>query len=61
MVPKTVEEFGGEMDQAIAQVVVQSGLKRRSLSLSHRMMHPMAKATGAIDEAMAANQRTPGG
>jgi hypothetical protein len=61
MVPKTVEEFEGEIDQAIAQVVIRAGLRRRSLSKSHRTMHPMARMAGAIDEATAGSQSTPGG
>jgi hypothetical protein len=51
MDPKTIAKFEGEIEQAIADVIVRMGLKRLPLLPARRTMHLMAKAAVAVYEA----------
>jgi hypothetical protein len=50
---KTVKHLEGEIEQAIAEVIVRMGLKRLPILPSRRTMHLMAKAAVAVYEAVA--------
>jgi hypothetical protein len=49
---KTVKNLEGDIEQAIAEVIVRRGLKRLPLLPSRRTMHLMAKAAVAVYEAV---------
>jgi hypothetical protein len=50
---KTVQKLEGEIEQAIAEVLVRMGLKRLPLLPARRTMHLMAKAAVAVYEGAA--------
>jgi hypothetical protein len=52
MDPKTVRDLEGDIEQAIAEVILRMGLKRLPLLPSRRTMHLMAKAAVAVYEAV---------
>ena len=47
---KTVKHLEGDIEQAIADVIMRMGLKRLPLLPSRRTMHLMAKAAVAVYE-----------
>jgi hypothetical protein len=49
---RTVQKLEGEIEQAIAEVILRMGLKRLPLLPSRRTMHLMAKAAVAVYEAV---------
>ena len=49
---KTVKHLEGELEQAIAEVIMRMRLKRLPLLPSHRTIHLMAKAAVAVYEAV---------
>jgi hypothetical protein len=57
MEPKTVEKLEGKLEKAIAEVVVQMGLKRLPLMPSQHTFQMMAKAAVAVYEAAVENRR----
>jgi hypothetical protein len=50
---RTVQKLEGEIEPAIAEVIVRMGLKRLPLLPSRRTMHLMAKAAVAVHEGVA--------
>jgi len=55
MDPKTVEKLEGNIEEAIAQIIVKMGLRKLPLLLSRHTMHLMAKAAVAVYEAAVEN------
>ena len=55
MDPKIVEKLEGRIEEAIAEVIVEMGLKKLPLLPSRRTMHLMAKAAVAVYEAAVEN------
>ncbi len=55
--PKTVEKLEDKIEEAIAEIIVKMGLKKRPLLPDRRTMHLMAKAAVTVYEAAVENQR----
>jgi MinD-like ATPase involved in chromosome partitioning or flagellar assembly len=55
MDPKTVENLEGEIEDAIADIIVKLGVKKLPLLPSHKTLHLMAKAAAAVYEAAVEN------
>jgi hypothetical protein len=55
MDPKTVEKLEAKIEEAIAEVIVQLGLKRLPVLPARRTMHLMAKAAVTVYEAAVDN------
>ena len=54
---KTVRNLEHDLEQAIAQVIVQMGLKKLPLLPVRHTMHLTAKAAAAVDEAAVESKR----
>ena len=52
---KTVEKLEGNIEEAIAQIIVKMGLRKLPLLLSRHTMHLMVKAAVAVYEAAVEN------
>jgi hypothetical protein len=51
MDPKTVEKLEGKVEEAIAEIIVKTGVRKLQLLPSRHTMHLMAKAAVAVYEA----------
>jgi hypothetical protein len=55
MDPKTVEKPEGNIEEAIAEIIVKMGVRKLPLLRSRHAMHLMAKAAVAVYEAAVEN------
>jgi hypothetical protein len=55
MDPKTVEKLEGKIEEAVAEIIVEIGLKRLPVLPSRHTMHLRAKAAVAVYEAAVEN------
>jgi hypothetical protein len=55
MDPKTVEKLEDKVEESIAEIIVQMGLRKLPLLPSRHTMHLMAKAAVAVYEAAVEN------
>ena len=55
MDPKTVEKLEGKIEEAIAEMIVEMGIRKLPLLPTRRTMHLMAKAAVAVYEAAVEN------
>ncbi len=55
MDPETVERLEGEIEDAVAKIIVKMGVKKLPLLPSHHTLHLMAKAAVAVYEAAVEN------
>ena len=54
---KTVEKLEGEIEEAIAEIILKMGLKKLPILPTRHTMHLMAKASVTVYEAAVENQR----
>ena len=57
MEPRTVERLERKIEDAIAEIMAEMGLRKLSLLPSRHTMHLMAKAAVTVYEAAVENQR----
>ncbi len=57
MEQKIVKKLESEIEQAIAEVIMKTGMKRLPLPPSHQTIHLMSKAAVTVYEAAVENQR----
>jgi hypothetical protein len=55
MDPKTIEKLEAKIEEAIAEIIVQMGVRKLPILPSHHTMHLMAKAAVAVYEAAVEN------